>query len=399
VKNEGMAEVLDDFAIIDTIISDKSVVVSGAAGCGKSMFMRYFWVSYFVDSKGRIPLFVELRNLNSLEQSDLLTFSYHNTVSHSSELGDRGRSIFNSTVEEGQFIFIFDGFDELNDAKREAVELQILYLSQARKNVIVVSGRPDRRFQAWQQFTVYNVEPLSKEKAVLLIERIDFDRAVKKKFVQELRKNLYENHRDFASRPLLLTMMLLTYNSFADIPEKIHVFYDQAFDTLFCRHDATKEAFKRQKYTNYSIDDFKRLLSYFSITTYIDQAFEFTDATLLEYIKLSADMYGFREVNCELFAKDLLESVSILQRDGLNIKFSHRSFQEYFSAYALVRLSRNVVQSLFVECSFRNRDSVMSMVFDMNKAFIEDNYIDVLGRNLRRLFCYLRRRRMTMWNI
>jgi hypothetical protein len=50
-----------------------------------------------------------------------------------------------------------------------------------------------------------------------------------------------------------------------------------------------------------------------------------------------------------------------------------------------VRLSRNVVQDLFVQCSFRDRDSVMSMVFDMNKAFIEDNYIDVLGGKLRRL--------------
>jgi hypothetical protein len=101
--------VVDDFAIIDTIIRDKSVVVSGAAGSGKSMFMRYLWVSYFVDSKGRIPLCIELRNLNSLEQSDILTFIYHNTVYRSSELGDRGRSVFDTAVEEGNlYLYLTD---------------------------------------------------------------------------------------------------------------------------------------------------------------------------------------------------------------------------------------------------------------------------------------------------
>jgi hypothetical protein len=28
-------------------------------------------------------------------------------------------------------------------------------------------------------------------------------------------------------------MMLLTFDQFADIPEKIHLFYEQAFETLF----------------------------------------------------------------------------------------------------------------------------------------------------------------------
>ena len=31
--------------------------------------------------------------------------------------------------------------------------------------------------------------------------------------------------------------MLLIFNQYADIPEKTHVFYDQAFDTLFARHE------------------------------------------------------------------------------------------------------------------------------------------------------------------
>lgn len=368
-----LGKAIDDFSTIENILFDKYVVISGHAGSGKSIFMRYLWVSYFVAGRGRIPLFVELRHLNSIELPDILTFMYHSTVDGSGELGDRGRVAFDKAVGQGQFIFIFDGFDELNNIKRDTVASQILKLSLAGKNVIVVSGRPDPRFQSWQRFIIYHVQPLTKQKAVLLIQRIDFDRKVKKTFLGELQKKLYDSHTEFASRPLLLTIMLLTYSCWGNIeekPRKTHVFFDQAFDTLFLRHDATKEIFKRERYTKYSIDDFKRLLAFFSITTYIDEALEFTDATLQEYIKSAAQMYGFEDVNCELFAKDLLESVSILQRDGVNIKFSHGSFQEYFSAYALVRLPRVIAQDLFVKCSLRERDNVMSMVFDMNKALL-----------------------------
>ncbi len=77
-------------------------------------------------------------------------------------------------------------------------------------------------------------------------------------------------------------MMLLTFSSYADMPEKIHVFYDQAFDTLFSRHDATKEAFKRERNTKYSIDVFKRYLSYLCLITYNENKTDFSETSCLK---------------------------------------------------------------------------------------------------------------------
>jgi hypothetical protein len=38
--------------------------------------------------------------------------------------------------------------------------------------------------------------------------RIDFNQIIKKKFISQIKRNLYEAHKDFISRPLLATMML-----------------------------------------------------------------------------------------------------------------------------------------------------------------------------------------------
>ncbi len=216
-------KVIDDFTIIENIFRDRLVVISGSAGSGKSIFMRYLWIAYFVEPKGRIPLFIELRNLNSIDSDDLMTFIYHTTIQSSNLIGDQGRSEFQKAVEEGQFIFIFDGFDELNNEKRTIYETQLLALARMSKNVIVISGRPDMRFKGWQSFSTYHVAPLTLDKAVDIVEKIDFERSIKRKFVDKLKGGLYRDHTDFASRPLLLTMMLPTYSSYAEIPEKVHV--------------------------------------------------------------------------------------------------------------------------------------------------------------------------------
>jgi hypothetical protein len=207
-----------------------------------------------------------------------------------------------------------------------------------------------------------------------LIERIDFDLSVKKKFTEAVERNLYVKHRDFLSSPLLASMMLLTFQYYAEIPEKIHVFYELAYSTLFSKHDALKEAYKREKYTNLSIDIFKRQLSCFCIITYKDEKFSFNEADLLEYIRKSSLLNDI-SFKAEDFMKDLLESVCILQEDGLEIGFAHRSFQEYFAAVYLVNMPQDKLKELLPQLARRGTDSVFTMMNDMNHDLFESSYV------------------------
>lgn len=360
----------DEYQFIDAIWDNSRVALIGAAGSGKSMFMRYFWVTCTIHPRGKIPIYVELRKFNENYNEDFTTFIFNIAVDSEDK---ETRGLFKKSIEEGQFAFIFDGFDEIEPKKRRAVESAILKLSEY-KNLIIVSSRPDEIFNSWQSFISYEMMPLSLEQTSLLVQRIDFDIEIKNKFVQRLRNDLYERHESFASRPLLATMMLLTFSSYADVPEKIHVFYDQAFDTLFSRHDSTKEAFNRVRRTDCSIDIFKKILSYFCLITYNDNKTEFSESEALEALTKVSQLENIT-FDGAAFLADLLNAVCILQRDGLKIVFSHRSFQEYFCAYRLARFPERQVGELIGRFSSRQSDSVLPMLFDMDSHLVNRTYI------------------------
>ena len=373
----------DDFEVIDQIRERKRVTIQGTAGGGKTVFMRYLWISYFVESRGKIPIFLELRRLNELTVVDLTTFIFRNIITNDEKIG---MDIFKKSISEGRFTFVFDGFDELSEERRPSVEKQILELSARYKdNLIVVSGRPDSRFEAWQDFSTFRVKALEKEQVIDLIKKVDFDQVIKHKFIDAINRSLYERHESFLSSPLLATMMLLTFSHYAEIPEKIHVFYDLAFDTLFSKHDALKEAFSRRKYTDLSIDIFKRRFSFFCLLSYIDEKFEFTRDELLRYIRKSAEIDGV-EIDAEALTRDLLESVCMMQEDGIGITFTHRSFQEYFTAYCLSRMPASKLTLLLPKISSRASDSVFVMILDMNKDLVEEAYVLPAIRKAKKVF-------------
>ncbi len=58
----------DQHDLLSRLIEPSRVVISATAGYGKSMIMRYLALSLFNNPRGRIPLFVELREFNRLSK-------------------------------------------------------------------------------------------------------------------------------------------------------------------------------------------------------------------------------------------------------------------------------------------------------------------------------------------
>ena len=146
----------------------------------------------------------------------------------------------------GRYIILFDGFDEVNREKIQKITTEITDLSNKYpQNRYIITSRPTDDFLGWNDYVEMQSMELSKEQALHLIEKIEFDENVKKIFYKELDETLYDKYQSFASNPLLLTIMLLTFDNRASIPDKLNDFYEQAFATLFNMHDATKEAYVR----------------------------------------------------------------------------------------------------------------------------------------------------------
>lgn len=360
--------------ILDKFLDTKRNIVVGTAGSGKSVLLRRLFLDLVERQVGIAPVLVELRLVESLDDELTIQSYIHRTIAEMDE--NLSPEQLHYALKQGKIMLLLDGFDEIDFSKREIYEREILEVSRKYPDtMIVVSSRPDDCFSSWEEFHVFRALPLTSEQAADLISRIDYDTTVKKKFIQELASGLYNRHEDFLSNPLLLTMMLLTYEQLAEIPEKIHIFYEQAFDTLFHKHDALKSLYKRKSYTGLPVDDFKRLFAAFCILTYSDRKISFAYQELISYIDQAIELESVR-TDAQKFFSDLVKSVCIIQKDGNVYTFTHRSFQEYFSAYFISRsqsIDFSGVMDSMVQGYFR--DSVIEMLFELNREQIEMNWV------------------------
>lgn len=266
LKTRSGQSVYDQDELIDKLAKKARVVISATAGYGKSMLMRFIALSLYENPRGKIPLFVELRHLNRMKSPDLISYIHGNYKRNSSIEMEN----FQIGLKSGMFVFILDGFDELNHEIRPLIEAQILEISRTfALNSIVVSGRPDDRFLSWRTFTVSKIQPMDKLQVVELINKLEYDRGTKKRFISKINTGLYDTHESFLSTPLLAILMLLTYEENANIPDKMHLFYSKAFETLFHKHDAMKEQYDRQRKSSLQIDDFEKVFSIFCLKTYV----------------------------------------------------------------------------------------------------------------------------------
>ena len=210
---------------------------------------------------------------------------------------------------------------------------------------------------------------LTKEQALSLVNKIEFDETVKSIFCKELDERLFEKYQSFASNPLLLTIMLLTFDNHASIPDRLNDFYEQAFATLFNMHDATKEAYVRDIRTGLGCEDFKMIFAYFCFKSYFEDDTEFNEVKLRKYLELCQQKFPNIKFKIEDFLIDLTQSVCMLIKEGINYRFTHRSFQEYFAAWYTCKLVDEDQVALLTnwikESDAINTDAYFTMLFNL----------------------------------
>lgn len=331
---------IDEF-LTEIGTSRNHALITATLGSGKSFTMKYIYCALAKrDGKNRIPVFIELRNVPFSEKS-LVSYINDALAPFTNFVSDKS---INSGLKTGVFALVLDGFDEIGAKHRRAADSQINKLAaDYPNNIIIVSSRPDEsRFVSWHAFPEYRIQPLSLEKLVGLVERIENNELDKASFINRVKSGLYKTHNNILSNPLLASMMLLTYKEFQEIPSKMHVFYGTAFDVLYRKHDSTKPDYQREFRTSLDLADFKRLFTTFCMMTYIDRVYSFSPSKISRYAAKSIE-YEEMNLSAEDFFYDLKNSICIMHQEGEEVSFLHRSFQEYFAALFLSK--RSVGQS------------------------------------------------------
>jgi hypothetical protein len=358
-------------SILDVIQVSPFAIIAGTGGCGKSMMMRHLLVSC-IEAKEKTPIYLELRQLNHATHT--VAEALLQTVQSFGLSVDA--AFLEAAMEAGQLAILLDGFDEIEQSIRQGIAAEIRLLAQRYPNIwIVMSSRPDAELQGWEVFTLYTVAPLTVERAEELVQKVPFDEQLKDRFILDMRNTLFRAHQSFLSNPLLLSIMLLTYGDVAHIPHKLSTFYSQAYEALFYRHDALKSGYQRERRSQLDIQDFSRAFAAFSLLSYDRREFSFTLERALETVAegRSIAMVDFDD---QAFLNDAVQAICLLLEEGLEIRFAHRSFQEYFVA-RFIQMSPPEIKAKLVERFATNvlSDQVIWLLWELDPYIVEKYYL------------------------
>ncbi|MFT5096340.1 MAG: putative NACHT family NTPase, partial [Psychrobacter okhotskensis] len=302
-------EVFTQSDFFDVLLHSKKMVVSATAGSGKSCFLKSIFINIIRNERKLLPLFLELRKVNETSGSIIETLRADIATYNNKFNKDNLDYLLN---RDGTIIFL-DGFDEVNYDLKENYLKEINNLADRYPNLIILtSSRPEyNEFTDWSLYSVVKIDPLNISQAIAVIENLKYDEKIKETFIEALNFGLFAKHEGFSSNPLLLTIMLITYEQFGDIPDKVHIFYDLAYQALFNKHDVTKESFHRKSLTNLDMYELRNIFSLFCLATYYRQTFKISEEVCNSLLTKSLGGFG-QNVSSKSLKLELLNNVPLL---------------------------------------------------------------------------------------
>lgn len=386
-KAEGRAarhprnmQIIEDVTVERIREISRFAIIIGTGGLGKSMMMRHLMLNAIAnfDDLKRFPVFVPLKDFDATTDS-LFEYVYSKIGVFDDNLT---KEQFEQMLAHGSCLLLLDGLDEIGVGSMERFERELEALTDKySENMFVLSSRPYQSFVSFERFSVLWLMPFNPRQAMHLISRLEFrsdEPAIKEKFQAALEKGLFRTHQSFTQNPLLLTIMLLTFEQYAEVPSKMHVFYREAFEVLAKRHDASKGAYKRALRTGLSVDTFADYFAELCFRSYNDEKFEMTSEEFDGYFsRLNARMaVNDKKTTASDFREDLCSNLCLMYFEGNSYHFTHRSFQEYFCALFFSKQKDKFIARLgdFFEKHQRRMfgDRTFYMLYDMATEKVEE---------------------------
>lgn len=352
------------FSAEDIINTDKNaILIIDNAGMGKSTFSKYF-VTKALFKSDRFPILFELRKCNSdLPFIDNLAM----------ELDTPGnifpRKLFYELIKLGKFIIILDGFDEVPIDFQEDLSNQIYDLSaKGGENKLLLTSRPQESIPSLIDNLSFKFNQFTSNQSKSLLNRYDSISLldVGSRLIDQIDKVPAK----FLETPLLVSLLYRTFGTNNSIADRMCTFYDEIYHALYKGHDLiNKNGYCREKKSGLDFEEFRRLLRalcyYMSITR---KSYFKSWSEAITYIDKASELASIRPSSSGNFLDDLLIAVPLMQKDGCEYKFLHKTILEFFSAEYIIykKNSFELAKKIFESKIIKSFDKVFDFIFDIS---------------------------------
>lgn len=314
-----------------------NLVIEGIVGQGKSMFLRHLAASMIKTKKPkRIPIFLELRTINS-KRTLLDSISlYLESIGIKYNI-----EIFEYLAQSDKITLLLDGFDEIPGECVSDVILELGVIQRKYKALkIIISSRPRSNIQNASGFKVVKLVPLETSDYDPFVSKLIKD-PMKKSDVITALETCAESIKGVVHTPLMLTLVVMIYQTEKEIPSTLSGFFDKLFGVVFAKHDKQKAGFNRQHYSGLSESDLKIFFETFCFIAV--QSKMGRSMTSAEFDKAFAGAKKYRKsMICknEDFRKDIIKVSCLMLEEGIDtITFLHKSILDYHAAAFIRDLS------------------------------------------------------------
>ena len=337
------------------------ILITDTAGMGKSTLMKRMFLDV-IDGQFGIPIFIELRRLN--ENNDIL----NEVAIQLGGLNDGfDKEILETLFVDGEFIFFFDGYDEISSSNKAFVTRNIQdFVAKASNNKYILTSRPEEELACFGEFQEFRIRELKKVESYDLLRKYDISGKTSRMLISKLKTGNYSMINEFLKNPLLVSLLFAAFDFKQTIPLKKHIFYRQVFDAYFDSHDLSKgDSYVHEKKSNLDLDDFDKVMRKIGYECLRKQKIEFEKDELLKIIDSAKSGFSNLKFASTSLLGDLLKAVPLFCQDGMYYKWVHKSLQEYFAAEFIYKDSKN------------NQDAILTALYKSKKIDLYINLLDL----------------------
>ena len=264
------------------------------------------------------------------------------------------KKILERILSNGEFLFLLDGYDEIfSDNKNKLTSELIEFIDNYSSNYFFITSRPGANVESLPRFDSYSVNDLNDKQVKDFINlqlKNCGDKELANKIINVISKPENQDYNSYLSSPLLLSMFIMTFNSYPEIPKSKSKFYWNVYDTLCTKHDSfTKHGgYQHERKTGLQNEDFENILKWFSFISLFKGKYSFDEQYFTQLLKKIKNKLQLK-CSIENLKEDLTVAISILMIDDLEYKFPHKSLQEYFSALLITGQNEKIKKEIYTK--------------------------------------------------